>query len=399
MRLTGLFLMVVMLGSSSLYAEASSRPLVPWVFEGRLDHVDGALIPRLKSGWVLSGSFGLDAAAMRPDADAAALGQIRFAGGIEAAEATVDLYYQVKAAAVQGDGLVGFEWLPSEDAALGQISFFLPLRGDLEGTSWTFQWLQLMLRGDWTEGTPALLSTGLEWESGFFRFVFVDAGGATAEAWGSLTLFGPAGEAALKESAQWEAALADLGGVLVARDARIESLEEALSQARSKVGALQGMLDLMARQRMELEAENQRLEGLLRAQPEVERLRQAGELAERALLAEALAAAESRSSALEAEVEAMTAHAATLRLELDALAPKVADGPAPADVDLPRAILPSPKAAGEGIPDSSPPESDPGAIPLQPGPYWLEENQMSPRVLEREGSERPERRFGPSKFR
>lgn len=373
--------------------EAESSDAATWVYEGRLDHVDGALVPELKSGWVLSGSFLYDAARMRPDMDAAAAGRTRYAGGIEGAEATVDLYYQLKTSALQGDGPAGYDWMADEADASSQIHFFIPLKGALEGTDWTLRWLQLVLRGAWGEASPTVLKSGFTWDSGYFRLIYGDSDGASAEAWGALTLFGRSGEAELKESATWEAALTDLARSLESRDATIISLEEALAQTRSKVAALQAMLDLMAGQRLELEAENERLEERLQAWPEEERSRQAGEAAERALLTEALANAETRNVALVAQVEAMTTHAASLQLRLDALAAEAPAIPQPALVEQ-DAEGPAEEARSEGMRSEAsavlvrtPPTASPPAVSAK-GP-----------LAEAAATERPERRLGPSKFR
>jgi hypothetical protein len=363
-----------------------------WVFEGRLEHVDAALVPDLKSGWVLSGSFFIDPAQMEPDVDAAAMGKPRLAGGIENAEMTVDLYYQVRFAATQGDGLAGYDWLAATNEAAAQVVYFLPFTGQLEQTDWSIRWVQVSLRGDW-QVAPLPEDSWLDWKSGFFRLIFSDSAGQTAEGWGSVTLFGPAGEAELNETEGWRAALADLGRLLGERDTAIASLESALGEAREKMAVLQRMLDMMSQQRLEVEAENRRLLDRLEAIPAVERLREASFEAERALLMEALDESETRQALLEKQIEAMTDLAASLRLQLDAAMAEEEAPPVGPETGLPASAEAVPAAIG------GTPEATTLVVPILPGPPLPPSDATQAIKAEPSSVDRVERRLGPRKFR
>lgn len=290
----------------------------PWLFEGRLDHVDPVLLPSIKSGWVLSGSFVFDAEAMRLDADRAAFGEERYSGGVDSGELTIDLYYQLKFLAEQVAGPAGYDFVPSEENRRASVIWFIPLEGEVMETDWSLNWLQLSVSGNWETCLPDELAAGLDWDSGAFRLVFSNAKGEQACALGSITLLGLSGEAELKDGEAWKAALSDLGNLLNQRDATIELLRDELEAARSRVGALQGMLDLMADRRMELEAENQRLSDELLSQPELYRNWVAERQAEQALLEQALLDEQAKTTQLAAELDAMTQLAAELSLEVEA---------------------------------------------------------------------------------
>jgi hypothetical protein len=299
----------------------------PWLFEGRLDHVDPALIPSLKSGWVLSGSYAYDAEGMHLDADRAALGEERYSGGVDSGELTIDLYYQLKFWAEQVGGPAGYDFVPPEENRRASVIWFIPFEGEMMDTGWSLKWLQLSVSGKWETGLPDDLSAGLDWDSGAFRLVFSNSKGEQAYALGSITLLGLSGEADLKEGEAWKAALSDLGNLLSERDATIELLRSELDAAQSRVGALQGMLDLMADRRMELEAENQRLSDELLSQPEQYRKWVAEMQAEQALLEQALLDEQAKTTQLAAELNAMTQLAAELSLEVEADDAAVESGP------------------------------------------------------------------------
>lgn len=299
----------------------------PWLFEGRLDHVDPVLVPSLKSGWVLSGSYAFDTDLMRLDADRAALGEERYSGGVDSGELTIDLYYQLKFWAEQSAGQAGYDFVPREENRRASVIWFIPFEGEVMDTDWSLKWLQLSVSGNWETCLPDDLSVGLDWDSGAFRLVFSNSKGEQAYALGSITLLGLSGAAELKDGEAWKAALSDLGNLLNERDATIELLRNELDAARSRVGALQGMLDLMADRRMELEAENQRLSDELLSQPEQYRDWVAERRAEQALLEQALLDEQAKTTQLAAELNAMTQLAAELSLEVEADEEAAESGP------------------------------------------------------------------------
>jgi hypothetical protein len=374
------------LGSALCGAEQSE-----WIFEGRLDHVDPILSPAIKSGWVLSGSFLYDAEAMELDQDAATTGLSRHTGGITDGELTLDLYYQMRFSARQRNGPAGLDYLHQQNDPEASLIVFIPQEGSLEKTEWSLQWLQISLSGDWSH-VPGELSDPLEWQSGWFRLIFSNGNGQKAYAVGTMTLFGLAGLAELQEQGAWEAAVGDLGRILEERDAKILRLETDLSDIRGKVSALQGMLDLMADRRLELETENQLLEKALMEQTS-SREKETAFLVEKALLEDSLNTARAKNNELSEQLNAMTQVAAELQIELDALKGR--------DVNSESAI---PKAKA-----LAPVESTPSSSPQRNISYPKFEVASEPQTLEDPTNSSvdvnpvppnpPARRSGPRKFR
>lgn len=249
-----------------------------WVYEGVITDADPALAPDLKSGWVLSGSFVFDPAALEEDPDLTKERSGRMGEGISAAELTVDLYYQIHFQALQVPGLAGFDYENDDPEADGrdQIGWFIPMHGKLKESAWSSRWLQAWLldpEGEMIRSTPPdVPSSGFAWDRGWFRLVFVNESGEEAFAEGYLEFFGP--EAQLEpegEQEQWSAIVADLGNQLAERDTLIASMQVELEEARARVESLRRMVDLLVEERTSLQDENALLaEKAMLANPEVE---------------------------------------------------------------------------------------------------------------------------------
>lgn len=238
-----------------------------WVLEGLLTRVDTALAPDLQSGWVLSGSFLLDPLQLQSEPHEGELPRSgRLAGGLSAAELTIDLYHRVLFSARQGEGLAGFDFRENDPDAEGRdlLGWFIPFDAPLASSGWKLTWLQAWLSD--SQGAmlrsvpPAVPPTGFLWREAWFRLTFIHVDGRNAHAEGRIDTFAPAAAAGETDaSAAWRAVADNLAGQLLQRDSELDQLRADVEAAQARVQSLQRMLDLLVEERQRLQAEQERL--------------------------------------------------------------------------------------------------------------------------------------------
>ncbi len=290
---------LISLGQGS-HAQAAER----WIFEGLITEADPVLAPDLQSGWVLSGSFLLNALELQPQFTSEDRHSGRMTGGVTETEITVDLYRQVLFEAVQQPGLAGFDFQDNTIEADGRDLFgwFFPIVGDVADTGWRSSWLQIWLmdpEGDMISHIPVKVSPyGIDWKSGWFRLTFVDDAGNSVHADGRIEVFCPESGIDDQDGSPWYAIAADLSQQLVQRDQTIRLLEAELSDVKERMEGLRRMVDLLVDERASLQEDNALLqEKAAAADPEM--LEKLTELtAEKSLL-------ESQISELSGENEAL----------------------------------------------------------------------------------------------
>jgi hypothetical protein len=314
--------------SASVFGE-SGEAGVPWMFEGLLETVGNELVPRLQTGWVLSGTFLIEPEkmeALRLDGDGT---YNRQEGGLSGLELTVDLYYQAEFSAVQSEGPSGYDWQPHNDESEASegMGWYFPIRGSLAATAWEARWIQFWLFDSSAELFHELplesAETALSWESGWFRIAFAGGNGADWQ-WveGPITVFAPLADVESRDPvAELEGIVRHLGTQLRERDGLLRELERSLESAHGRIAAMETMVDALIRERTHLREEVEQLQAermtapapgddplpALEAELVLARQRQAA-LEERATeLADALATAGIERQKLEAELEAAQA--------------------------------------------------------------------------------------------
>lgn len=240
-----------------------------WLYEGLITNLDEELVPDLKSGWVLSGSFMLDPDALEPEPEFIEGHSRRLSGGVTETELTIDLYYQVHFEAMQVPGMAGLDYANDDPAEDGRdlLCWYFPMRGKLKETEWSLRWLQVWLADP--EGRmissvpPDVPARGFEWKTGWFRMTFQNEAGDAASVDGMVEIFCP--ESALgKQPDDWPSIVADLGSRLHERDRTIDGLTTELYEVRSRLDGLSRMVDLLVEERDHLLDETRRLEEIAR---------------------------------------------------------------------------------------------------------------------------------------
>ncbi len=373
-----------------------------WVFEGLLTEASPSLAPQLVSGWVLSGSFDFSPLEVEEDFREPELRSGRMTGGISRGELTVDLYYQVKFQAVQGDGMSGFDFQndhPEEDGR-DLLGWFFPMQGELGTTGWTLEWLQVWLSdpaGKMITHLPVQIPpSGLNWKTAWFRLTFANEQGKEAYADGLIKVFSPESNLdAVSDAESWYAVAADLSTQLVQRDATILSLREELDAVRIRMEGLQRMVDLLVEERSSLQEENLLLsEQAEAADPEVlEEL--AALTAEKSILEDTMVGLTEKADSLQlrlaaSENERLQMEARIAELEAARVTPEVAEQVSP----------PPPELQVEPVPEPLPSPPVP-VVEMEPEDVFVEQVEPTSQPEESDEKERFSsiRRRGPRKFR
>lgn len=397
-------LLAMSAGVSALGAEALDSGAEPWFVEGLVETVDEELAGHVETGWRLEGSFGLRLLEMVPVGGPDG-GTGRLSGGIEAGEFVLEEYYEAQWRGWQRAGSAGvfYEEGGGFGADAGDLLIWsVPVGGELAEGAWEASWLQVWL---WDEDgellwrvPPVLSPYGLAWESGWFRLRLVGPGGEEADVEGSVRVFDPlAGGAIPPEADRLRAQVGDLAERLRARDRMVEAMSAELWQLRDQLAGAGRMVDRLAEEREQMEAEVARMEEQLAVADPAGQKKLAGLEAEKALLEEAVE--RERRQREEAETALAGAYGRIQRqlMELEALEARLAEGEgkermgtvpertlaiveAPMIIERPVPVVPERRAAaGEAEVESS-----------------AMEKSVKAETTERRSVKR---RFGPRKFR
>lgn len=306
-----------------------------WFFEGVVEQVDAALVPDLQSGWVLAGSFYLDAMAMQEVDVNAPAGAGRLLSGITAAELAIELYYQTQFYTEQNDGYAGVDYFSGRSGeADDRLHWFIPMAGELGETGFRAGWLHMGLAaeaGGLIRRLPVQFPPqGLAWQSGWFRLQLIHDELEPVWVQGRMEVFAP--EAALPVEAltqpDWAARADELARRLRQQDEMVRELSTSLQAAQLRIDNLRELTTALITERQLLEDENVRLLQRWETVDADGRVLLDGLKAERALLEEELQQLERVNTELLEELLAEQTERAQLQRDLARLQAKQ-EAPAP----------------------------------------------------------------------